>query len=223
MKCAALILALAVISASFPAAAGEAWPEGSRRSDYPFFNPPRSAPLRSGLSALRVSGSSDLSADEWRLLSSELSKKNAAVVALRCGEDGSEGTDALCLDADGPGRPTSEAVDRFVEFVRSQPDDGWIHIRGGSNDKATTAFMAMADMMRNAKEVPFADVLMRQRANFGSDLLHTGPATAEGWRDSSRLKEFLRRFHEYARKDVDGFETPWSVWTGVKASSCGRR
>ncbi|HPQ81735.1 MAG TPA: hypothetical protein PLZ86_08435, partial [bacterium] len=62
-----------------------------------------------------------------------------------------------------------------------------------------------------------------QGNNSGSDLLHTGPATAGGWRDSARLKGFLRMFHEYARKNSDGFETPWSVWTGMKASGRGRR
>lgn len=222
-------LVLSILVSSFCLAApGASLADEVRRSDYPFFNRPYSAPIRSGLAALNVSGSSGLSGDEWALLSAELAKKGAAVVLLADeGEeppaDAANSQDLLLLCADGPGRPSWEDVDAFVAFVRAQPKGRWIHVCGGADGGASTAFMAMADMMRNAGAVPFDDILDRQRLLGGSEMRRLGKATDRGWRDASRRRAFLRLFHEYARKNDDDFATPWSEWIGIKASHKGRR
>ena len=219
----AIAFSVAVLVPALAAAGGEV-----RRSDRPFFNAPMSAPLRSGLSELRVSGSTGATEEEWIEIAHGLKEKGASVVRLSSDPAAEPGPAAagireLVLRADFPGKPGSADVDRFVEFMRERPDGEWVHVRGGESDAATTAFMAMADMMLNAGEVPFKDILRRQNAGGGTDLLDTGAKRRFSSRDRRQLREFLRLFHEYARKNADGFETNWSDWAGMKASGKGRR
>jgi len=219
----AIAFSVAALVPALAAAKGEV-----RRSDRPFFNPPMSAPLRSGLSELRVSGSTGVTEGEWIEIAHGLKEKGASVVRLSsdpAAEPGpsAAGPRALFLDADSPGKPDPADVDRFVEFMRERPEGEWVHVRGGESDAATTAFMAMADMMKNARGVPFKDILRRQSANGGTDLLDAGKSSRFASRDRRQLRAFLRLFHEYARKNADGFATPWSDWEAIKASGKGRR
>ena len=58
--------------------------------------------------------------------------------------------------------PNLEEVKKFIRFVSALPPDTWIHIhcRGGKGRTAT--FMVLLDMLRNAKEVSFEDIIARQ-------------------------------------------------------------
>ena len=71
MKIAPLLLA-AVMFAVADAGAAEVASAKIRRADYPFFNPPMSAPLRTGLGAARLSGGASLDSAAWQNLVREL-------------------------------------------------------------------------------------------------------------------------------------------------------
>ncbi|WP_026885116.1 fused DSP-PTPase phosphatase/NAD kinase-like protein [Clostridium beijerinckii] len=105
-------------------------------------------------------------------------------------------------------KPTDDQVDLFIESIKNLPQDTWIHFhcRGGAG--RTTTFMSMYDMMHNAKNVSFKDIMNRQKLIGGSDLLK-GKNKDE---DKSRV-EFLNMFYKYCKDNQDGYETPWSQWT----------
>ncbi|QHC23634.1 phosphatase domain-containing putative toxin [Streptomyces sp. GS7] len=106
-------------------------------------------------------------------------------------------------------RPQNDEVDRFVAFVRSLPQGTWLHFHCRAGVGRTTTFMAMYDMMRNARRVSLDDILRRQALIGGKDL------TSEAHSDKPEAREraaFLRAFYAYAQKDTDGFKTPYSRW-----------
>ena len=232
MKIAPLLLA-AVMLAAADAGAAEVASAKMRRADHPFFNPPMSAPLRTGLGAARLSGGASLDSAAWQNLVRELATAPLAVVDLREEAEGDGEAERLMVERGGhryariPApeccRPAPDEVDRFVAFVRDLPDGAWVHVYGAGGEARTTTFMTMADMMRSARQVPFRDFLQRQYANGGTNLREAGPPHRFQSRDARQRRGFLRLFHEYARKNGDDFATPWSEWVGIKAASKGRR
>jgi len=113
--------------------------------------------------------------------------------------------------------PSDKAVDRFLEIIRSVPKDRWIyfHCRGGSG--RTTEFMAMYDMIHNAKTVSFDDIIARQIALGGKDLTMMPEKNnfKHGW--ASDREKFIRKFYEYAHDNKDDFKTTWSEWLKAQA------
>jgi hypothetical protein len=109
-------------------------------------------------------------------------------------------------------RPDDAEVDRFVRFVRELPNDQWLHFHCKAGHGRTTTFMAMYDMMRNAKKVSQADILKRQYLLGGIDLT-TDPEKTD-WRYSGAVdrRKFLEKFHQYCKANDDGFRTSWSEW-----------
>jgi hypothetical protein len=111
-------------------------------------------------------------------------------------------------------RPDRDNVDRFIDLVRSLPADAALHVHCNGGMGRTTTFMAMYDMLRNARDVEVGDILERQ-----SMLGYDYPLT-----DFSRSNHpqrlpykqdrlaFLREFHTYARENPDGLPLKWSQW-----------
>lgn len=108
--------------------------------------------------------------------------------------------------------PDSFQVDRFIQIVKRLPPGEWIyfHCRGGVG--RTTVFMAMYDMMHNAKRISFDDVLARETTIGGKDL--TDLPTKGSYKYSFGLERinFLRKFYDYARHNHDEFATSWRDW-----------
>ncbi|WP_052229687.1 hypothetical protein [Streptomyces sp. CT34] len=106
-------------------------------------------------------------------------------------------------------RPQDNEVDRFVALVRSLPQGTWLHFHCRAGVGRTTTFMAMYDMMRNARRVPLDDILRRQALIGGKDL------TAEAHSNKPEAREraaFLRVFYAYVQQNTDGFKAPYSRW-----------
>ena len=59
-------------------------------------------------------------------------------------------------------RPTDDIVDQFIDIIKSLPEDEWIHFHCAAGKGRTTTFISMLDMMRNARQVSFEDILIRQ-------------------------------------------------------------
>ncbi|AGX44063.1 fused DSP-PTPase phosphatase/NAD kinase-like protein [Clostridium saccharobutylicum] len=104
-------------------------------------------------------------------------------------------------------KPLDDQVDLFVESVINLPQDTWLHFhcRGGAG--RTTTFMAMYDMMHNAKNVSFEDIMKRQNLIGGSDLLKS-----EDKDESQDRSDFINKFYDYCKENQDGFQTSWSQW-----------
>jgi hypothetical protein len=67
--------------------------------------------------------------------------------------------------------PTSEQVDDLVRLVRTMDGSDWLHVHCREGKARTTLVMAMVDMMFNARNVPFLDILTRQYTLGGDDFL----------------------------------------------------
>jgi hypothetical protein len=66
--------------------------------------------------------------------------------------------------------PTAEQVDALVDQVRRLDGSDWLHVHDNRGRDRTTLVMIMVDMMFNARNVPFQDILTRQMVLGGSDL-----------------------------------------------------
>lgn len=108
--------------------------------------------------------------------------------------------------------PHPKAVDQFVKLVRGLSKDQWLyfHCRGGSG--RTTSFMAMYDMMRNAKITSFEDIMTRQHKLGGKDLTKLPEESSYKYAPALERLEFLKKFYEYAKASDSNFSMVWSEW-----------
>ena len=112
-------------------------------------------------------------------------------------------------------RPDDGAVDRFIAAVRTLPADGWVffHCRAGRG--RTTTFMALYDMLRNARQVSLEDIAKRQEL-LGNDYDVLQPAdagTAKAPYVADRIA-FVRAFYDYAKANPNGKPQTWTEWLG---------
>lgn len=106
-------------------------------------------------------------------------------------------------------RPTDLEVDRFLQFVDGLKPGTWLHFHCRAGVGRTTTFMTMYDMLRNARQVPFEEIVRRQAAlppNF--DILDVKPDAREQYaRDRA---DFISWFYRFAQERKP--EEAWSAW-----------
>jgi hypothetical protein len=109
-------------------------------------------------------------------------------------------------------RPEDGEVDRFVRFIRGLPEGQWLHFHCKAGHGRTTSFLAMYDMMRNARQVSLDDILRRQFLIGGDDLAEEPPRAS--WRHAGAVerRKFLAKFYDYCKANQDGFKESWSDW-----------
>lgn len=109
-------------------------------------------------------------------------------------------------------KPTNFDIDRFVSFVKALPKNAWVHFHCSAGAGRTSTFMAMFDMMRNAKEITFDEIIDRQNAIGGKDLLEVNDTKpSKAWKipyAEDRL-DFLMEFYDYCKNNQDNFNTKW--------------
>lgn len=110
-------------------------------------------------------------------------------------------------------RPDNHMVDSFVEFVRTYvTDNSWLHFhcRGGKGRSST--FIAMYDMLLNAKNDSFATIMERQVKMGNKDLAAVSNKSSKAWKlpQSKERYEFLQNFYQYAATAFP--DKNWSVW-----------
>lgn len=98
--------------------------------------------------------------------------------------------------------PTNEAVDDFVHFIKTLPKDTWLHFHCDAGEGRTTTFLAMYDMMKNAKDISFEDIIQRQKLLGGIDLS----------KDILSRYNLVQQFYQYCKENKDDFNTCWNVW-----------
>jgi protein-tyrosine phosphatase len=58
--------------------------------------------------------------------------------------------------------PTDDMVDYFIDIVKNQPANSWLHFHCKAGIGRTTTFMIMYDIMKNYNEVSLNDIITRQ-------------------------------------------------------------
>jgi hypothetical protein len=109
-------------------------------------------------------------------------------------------------------RPTDEQTDRFIDLVRGLPEGTTLHVHCKGGMGRTTTFMAMYDMLRNARHVGAGDIIDRQKEiGFGYDLRSDGlHVERRDFKEDRR--QFIRAFHTYAQHNPGGLPLNWSQW-----------
>ena len=111
------------------------------------------------------------------------------------------------------GIPTNDMVDYFIESIKSQPQNSWLHFHCKEGIGRTSTFMIMYDMIKNYKEVGADDIIKRQLAlaNFDENNL-------KSFYNNERI-DFLNKFYDYCKKNGDSFNIKWSEWKKASASN----
>lgn len=108
--------------------------------------------------------------------------------------------------------PGDNQVDRFIRLVRSLPTNGWIYFHCRAGMGRTSTFMAMYDMMRNAKHVAFEQILARQFAIGGKDFGKLPAPGSYKYKFAVERLNFLKKFYEYTHTNDDNYRTSWKEW-----------
>lgn len=110
-------------------------------------------------------------------------------------------------------RPSRPAVDSFIQAVRDLPQDSAVHFHCCGGRGRTTTFMAMYDMLYNAKDVPFEDIINRQeKFNIDYNLTPEKIVNPEKAKVQTERSEYLQEFHNYAKHNPKGKPQLWSEW-----------
>ncbi len=110
--------------------------------------------------------------------------------------------------------PTDAEVDAFVEFYNALPEDVWLHVHCAGGKGRTTVFMSLVDMMHNCQNLSAEEILLRQQALGGSNLLEpqlSYPAGSLKLERAYQRLAFMHQFHAYCLKNPD-FKVSWSAW-----------
>ena len=110
-------------------------------------------------------------------------------------------------------RPDDAEVDKFLQFYKQLPKDTWLHFHCYAGMGRTTIFMAMADILKNAKKVSFDDIMKRQ-ALIGIVDLREVPPTKKNWKRKAYIErsQFIKHFYDYVRQSPDNLPMSWSEW-----------
>ena len=117
--------------------------------------------------------------------------------------------------------PEPAAVDEFVRFYKTLPDDVWLHFHCQAGEGRTTEFLAMYDILKNPT-VPLKDVLYRQCLLGGSYVAHVEPAGSTYWKVPyyEEKARHIALFHRYVREQqAADFAVSWSDWLAAHADA----
>lgn len=108
--------------------------------------------------------------------------------------------------------PKDSEVDRFILLYKALGPESWLHFHCKAGKGRTTSFLSMLDMMKNAKDVSFEDIIYRQSVLGEINLV----AAAESDWGHARL-EFLQAFYQYCLENIDNdFSLNWSDWVKTR-------
>ena len=115
-------------------------------------------------------------------------------------------------------KPRDLEVDEFLLFVRSLPKDAWLHFHCRGGKGRTTTFMAMYDILHNAKKVSLEDILARQ-LELGGAVLEDAPLKppSSEWTVPAAKKryKFITAFYKYVLAADGLHRQKWSAWVNT--------
>lgn len=171
-----------------------------------------------GLDKLNISGSSQFSESNLpNLIKAIGTSMPITVVDLRQESHGNEkelvmsqGLSYVQIPVKDGGIPTDDMVDHFIELVKSQPENSWLHFHCKAGVGRTTTFMVMYDIVKNHKEVSLDEIIQRQLA--------LGNVKPKNIYNNERIN-FLKKFYEYCNSNGDSYKIKWSEWKNSPTSS----
>lgn len=106
-------------------------------------------------------------------------------------------------------RPNDYQVDRFIDFICTLQKNEWVYIHCAAGIGRTSTFMIMCDMMMNAKNVSFKDIIDRQTLIGGKAIMQS---TSKHWKIEiiKDRQKFLKDFYDYCKTNQNHFKTTWS-------------
>ena len=116
--------------------------------------------------------------------------------------------------------PSPAAVDEFVQFYKSLPENIWLHFHCQAGEGRTTEFLAMYDILKNPA-VPLQDILYRQCLLGGSYVAHVEPEDSTYWKVPyyAEKAKHIALFYRYVQENEGaGFAVSWSDWLAVHES-----
>ena len=108
-------------------------------------------------------------------------------------------------------KPTDENVDQFLNFYKTLPKDAWLHLHCEAGEGRTTVFMAMVDMLHNAKNVSYDDIMSRQWLIGGQDIrisTSSDPLKKVGY---AARAQFTKNFYDYVTQRPND-SMSWTEW-----------
>lgn len=97
-------------------------------------------------------------------------------------------------------------VDYFIELIKGESSNSWLHFHCKAGIRRTTTFMIMYDMIKNYKDVSAEEIINSQLA-----LANFNETKAKDFYSKERA-EFLNHFYEYCKANGDYFTVKWSKW-----------
>jgi hypothetical protein len=172
------------------------------------------------LAALKPGGSVTLSDDSAKKSANRAAPKKTEGVVSAATEAEMVRAAGACyvrIAVSDHARPTDEAVDRFILAVRALPADGWVHFHCRAGRGRTTTFMALYDMLRNARNASLQAIVDRQSLLAGDyDLLGREKEPGANGGAAADRASFVRTFYDYARQNPGGRPQTWTQWLAVQ-------
>lgn len=111
-------------------------------------------------------------------------------------------------------RPNDEEVNHFVEFVKNQPKNSWLHFHCRGGRGRTTTFMMLYDILKNAKSDSLDKIISRQKAQGATDLFKITTDPEELWKRDlqTERKHFVESFYSYAASEEGYPKKTWREW-----------
>jgi protein-tyrosine phosphatase len=121
--------------------------------------------------------------------------------------------------------PQPHVVDQIVSFVKSLPDNAWLHLHCRGGEGRSTALLLMIDMLKNANSVSFDEIIQRHASipphYYFPQLTRRCKELTVYYRE--RLA-FIQSFYDYAKELLSGHDISWSTWESrqqsVNAATC---
>lgn len=112
-------------------------------------------------------------------------------------------------------RPKDEIVQEFIEFVRNLPEGAWLHFHCSAGIGRASVLMVMYDIVRNAKQVSYEDIIIRQNLIGGANYYNSKPSKTEWKKKYAEEKViFLKEFYEYC-KNYDYQQMGWQEYLEI--------
>lgn len=111
--------------------------------------------------------------------------------------------------------PGDSELEAFVEFVKTLPDNAWLHFHCQAGAGRTTQYMIFYDALRNP-DVSLMDIVCRQCLLGGNYLLYDGSAPGEDAVKAELCAEkaqMIPLFYQYIQENrANNYKTTWGQW-----------
>ena len=108
--------------------------------------------------------------------------------------------------------PEIDQIDSFVQFVEKTPENTWLHFHCRTGKGRTTTFLVLYDIIRNAKQVKFNDIIKRHALIGGENILETTKNKLWKVMLKKRKSHLIEAFYQYVT-DPNGYRmNSFSAW-----------